>query len=109
MAHYTPAPWTAVWNPDGSTFTIHRARREGRLYPPSVATIWPHGAHPETQKANSDLIASSPDLLEALEWLTEMAGYAMERLTAVTPELPRPGLRDAILQAQVAIDKAKGG
>lgn len=70
MTH-TPGPWYAVDN--GHYIDINIA--DG-LYSPSVASVLPSQflESGDNSKANADLIAAAPDLLEALKAMLEMYG-----------------------------------
>lgn len=65
--------------------------------------------------ANGALFAAAPELLEALKWLTEMAGYAVWHLEPEWAQTGGPGdsnksdLHHAIEQARTAIEQAEEG
>lgn len=97
MNKYTPGPWRYVGF--GGT---HVLARNGRCIADAPQ---PNGMDPEEGFANARLIASAPELLEALEALLESAISANASLNWAT------GLNDepaSFNQARAAISKARG-
>lgn len=103
MTH-TSGPWTcdsADWNPSDGTEVRYYVRHD----PPDIS------------KANSDLIAAAPDLLNALKQMREACAAAMRVIVAVdgaterfADELERAGIPDGFgKRAGDAIAKAEGG
>ena len=79
MNKSTPGPWTFVGpSPGGTPYDVNLRRREDAL-------------------ANSRLIAAAPDLLAALEWVTEALEVESGTL-----------YKAHIEQARAAIAKARG-
>ncbi len=102
MTH-TPGPWTFDANELGGSYPI---------YPPdSYLTPWiaeakgPHVGPNNLDEvlANARLIAAAPELLEALQGLTEIIG-----LTAIKHESQRDILQKSFEIARTAIAKATG-
>jgi len=98
MSKHTPGPWTPQ---DNATAEDHEMPIYcGDLW---IASVFDSGGdRPDGEsEANANLIASAPDLLEALQhargWFLA-AGF--ER---------RPGGKEALTQYNAAIDKATGG
>lgn len=102
---YTKGPWFVT-----GRMTLYVEARIGGGLIQEVAAVGPteaDGGYGETQRANANLMAAAPCLLEALE-------YAMPYLEACIPS-PRNGVNsdgsvdiNAIDRARAAIAKAKG-
>jgi len=98
---HTPGPWMArnlskgIWTVEAGSPHVHGKIQEVCR----IAGPW----NPENYRRNARLIASAPELLEALEnALNVLAGIATGDLEAVKRDSP------AIAQARAAIKKAKG-
>lgn len=93
---HTPAPWLyEIAEEDGEAFYSIRCRSTVGYR--TIAGIW--GGISDEKKANANLIASAPELLEALENLLPIA----EKMIGKTG-----GVVCALMQAEDAINKAKG-
>lgn len=94
---HTPGPWHTY-----KTTTYIAIRAQARI---QVAQLWKSKRAPIDQEADARLIASAPDLLEALNQINMLACYASEEATET---------REAVLlhigeTARAAIAKAEGG
>ncbi|MBF0602171.1 MAG: hypothetical protein HQL07_00590 [Nitrospirae bacterium] len=107
---HTPGPWTITRHSDGSGGFLCVDRE-------CVIIAETHGCDTwAEEEANITLIAAAPDLLRALENLTEWLGFMLRAETAppkaqdfIRKWLPREGGRNTILpNAWDAIRKAKG-
>ena len=87
MSKHTPGPWF-VAGVDGGKVSIESK------HTPYVALV----DYCTSQKANARLIAAAPNLLEALEMLSNCSEYPT----------PKQNIALAITQAHTAIAKAKG-
>lgn len=91
MSKHTPGPWSHQYSNSDSS-------GGGQWYEVSAPTWFPYNASAqdeETAEANARLMASAPDLLEALEAFVD----------GVVPEDPNNTLW---VEARAAIAKAKG-
>jgi hypothetical protein len=100
---YTPGPWKVVHTPTRKeTFwaicTTNEAPHQAVIALVDGKSKY-HEEHPECAEANARLIASAPDLLAALEQLTQ--AVEVEGFAGVIPS--------AIDAARAAINKATGG
>lgn len=92
MSNHTPAPWILDYD-KGIGRDVLSLKHGG------ICTVRRAGRHDDaTFKANADLIAAAPELLEALKELYEYT----RKLTML-----REGL-DACTKARAAINKAEG-
>ena len=96
MIAHTPGPWFT--RREGFSTVYIEARIGGGMLQ-EVAACGPTAAGIGQQKANAQLIAASPELLEALQSLIDM-DIAYQR---------GPKVSDAVDKARAAIAKATGG
>lgn len=124
-AKHTPGPWSAIYPEErvfyaGTDITSYdvvsektrlQLREEGRAHydrvhedVANVAIVSTHfwrDMSDEEAKANACLIASAPELLDALQWLVDLMP---------DPELDRdPVQREFVIKAKAVILKATGG
>lgn len=97
MSGHTKGPWDLSREPESDCYTITFTEESGREW--CLADVY--GSSP-VAKANATLISSAPDLLEALEAITDL--YSHE--SSVGESSMR--LYDARSIALLAISKAKG-
>lgn len=101
---YTPGPWTVTKDKTQKIFSISGKGWE------NFATVFRIEADDEENSTdfmeaedNANLIASAPDLLEALQELTELHSEEMETATVTTKQW-----YNAVLKGEAAINKALG-
>ena len=99
---YTSGPW--ITKREGYSTVYVEARIGGGLLQ-EVAACGPTANGKEEQEANARLIAAAPELLAALQEITE--DYA-DRFDLESPST-NPGIKYVIKQARSAIAKATGG
>lgn len=102
MSDHTPGPWTSDWHtvhsPDGG---IIAWCGEGRSEYDSDR------AQDALFNANTRLIATAPELLEALECAEQFISNGVELGYIALPDRPDPAL-DTLPAIRAAIAKAKG-
>lgn len=100
MTQHTPGPWE-VWNHDNDPRHVYVGPVEGGLCVAAVVSCNAHGVYtPETEargRADAQLVAAAPDLLEALEALQSMAAAFPNELHEDHPDVV--AARAAIAQA----------
>jgi hypothetical protein len=95
-AKHTPGPWD--WKQDKDN-PLKFSISDGEMI------LWLDTdleGYEEIAKANAQLIAAAPSMLDALEYLKEMASYTIGYKNNF------PGIFDAIEKAESIINKAKG-
>lgn len=98
MTKHTPGPWS-IGTPNAKEYGevgVHGPGEYGFI----ICDLQADGYDEKTQKANASLIAAAPDLLEALEGVTDMAADMI-------PSMGFAGLA-LIEAARAAIAKARG-
>jgi hypothetical protein len=103
MATHTAGPWEGLYDDEDEVPEMHGPHghvitEDGSF---ELAVVWANEVGLDVAKANAFLMASAPDLLEALEKLASAV------LMLVTGN-ESPGLTAAFNAAQAAIAKAKG-
>jgi hypothetical protein len=101
-AKHTPGPWEVVEDDFDEALHITCEARAGMI-PICKVDVGYDGPIEDEQHANASLITAAPDLLEALESVTEL----IELLVLVGDEKPENGSPCQL--ARAAIAKAKGG
>jgi hypothetical protein len=107
-AQHTPGPWRVEVRPT-NVKVLHEARGKGDGYNNRVAEChhWSPATGPQTSpmeaEANARLIASAPDLLEALEDLKHRAWNVYQ-----ASEVGDMDFENAVGKANAAISKAAG-
>ena len=103
-AKHTPGPWRVEWRGEKERPGIESDSASLSVVIYGVKSdddCGIHGRTPDEERANANLIAAAPDLLEALEVLTLAIGLT-----------PIAGNKDALQEsfdiARAAIAKAKG-
>lgn len=107
MSGHTPGPWTSELTRAGSSLVIQD--HEGSI----IAEVCQWKASPDQSAKdepplNAKLIAAAPDLLEALELVTNIYAAMRESLSVKYPEDGWSAEAMSIDQARKAIARAKG-
>lgn len=106
MAEFTRGPWSYYTKPQPNGCPIIGARG-------LMVAMLSHSTNDESQRdtaiANASLIASAPDLYEALEQLLGNAELSRFHISATEEGmLVGSALFDTIMQARTALAKARG-
>lgn len=107
---FTPGPWKfSDWEQFGDT-RFYISQQEGAPYTPDysdVASLIAETVSSEKvaiQRANAQLIAAAPELLEALRALSD----DIEERFDMQDRSTNPGIKYCVEQARAAIQKATG-